>query len=596
MNSFFIEKIVVSGENKTTSIIEFSEGLNIIHGVSNTGKTCVVNCIDYVFGGDALPFPESKGYTKIQMHIITKNGSVMFERTLRKNKIHVISTDPAIASADYPVYNANGGDIGSICLRLIGIPDDPLIIKNKHYERQRLTWRTFLHTFLIKEDDIFTAAQILMPKQNTAKTAALSGLLYLIAKPDFSKFTAKDDKKIREARKKALENYINGELSKLSERKKELTRTLSSADGEAVEKCIQSAIDELSYVEERIAQEVAKSQNALAKIMVERDKIDECNLLLSRYADLRSQFEADIKRLSFIVDGETKLENVPSVTVCPLCSGTMPECDHSSYIEASNAELARIVNQLSDLVNAERTVLADRSEYEAVLVMLDTKRIDVEMLIKNELQPKAHQLKKTLNEFRAFVRLQNELEVIDIIAKRHSDELSAILLQPEEAVVEYKPRECYPVGFESAISNAMFELLEICKYEGLVSACFTMSDFDVVVNGDKKANYGKGHKAFLNTTLALVIRKYLCEKGAFAPRLFIADSPLLTLKQGVDDLAPESMKAALFQYFIENQKMGQTIIIENEIPDLDYAAKGVKIHYFTKGKQPGRYGFLADVT
>jgi len=428
------------------------------------------------------------------------------------------------------------------------------------------------------------------------KTAALSGLLYLIAAPDFSKITSKDDIKIREARKKALENYINGELSKLSERKAELSKTLSCVDADAVEKSVQSVVDELSFIEKRIAQEVAKSQNTLAKILAERDKIAECNLLLSRYAALRGQYESDIKRLSFIVDGETKLDKIPRIEKCPFCSGDMPKCNHVSYIEASNAELSRIINQLNDLADAEKTVFADRNEIEAALASLDTECADVEALIKNELQPKAQSLKKTLNEFRIFIRWQNELEIIDVSAKRHSDALSAILHKTEDNIVDYKPREHYPAGFESDISAAMLELLNTCKYEALVSVLFAIDDFDVIVNGDKKANYGKGHKAFLNTVLAIVIREYLLEHGKFVPRLLIVDSPLLTLKQGVDDFAPNSMKAALFQYFIKTQNVGQTIIIENEIPPLDYAANGVVLHQFTKGKDDGRYGFLADVT
>jgi len=55
------------------------------------------------------------------------------------------------------------------------------------------------------------------------------------------------------------------------------------------------------------------------------------------------------------------------------------------------------------------------------------------------------------------------------------------------------------------------------------------------------------------------------------------------------------MRTALFQYLLDNQKNGQIIIIENEIPDLDYERGGATVHYFTQGKSKGRYGFLHDV-
>ena len=39
--SFYIEKIIVTGSGKTDSIIELSNGVNIIYGPSNTGKTYI---------------------------------------------------------------------------------------------------------------------------------------------------------------------------------------------------------------------------------------------------------------------------------------------------------------------------------------------------------------------------------------------------------------------------------------------------------------------------------------------------------------------------------------------------------------------------
>lgn len=74
----------------------------------------------------------------------------------------------------------------------------------------------------------------------------------------------------------------------------------------------------------------------------------------------------------------------------------------------------------------------------------------------------------------------------------------------------------------------------------------------------------------------------------------MVDSPLLGLDQGVDDLAPESMRTALFKYFMDNQSEGQVIVVENKntMPKLDYKSSGTNVIEFTKGKCDGRYGFL----
>ena len=83
------------------------------------------------------------------------------------------------------------------------------------------------------------------------------------------------------------------------------------------------------------------------------------------------------------------------------------------------------------------------------------------------------------------------------------------------------------------------------------------------------------------------------EKAEYSPNFLVLDSPILSLKEKQSKKPSETMKNTLFENIISNQKGIQTIVIENEIPDIDY--KDVKIIHFTKEKDNGRYGFLMDV-
>ena len=94
--AFFIEKIVASGAGKKESTIVFKPGANIIYGPSNTGKTYIVKCIDFLFGSDADPFDSSSGYDSISIYLKTRGGQVVMHRKLGSNKIDVSSTDPSI--------------------------------------------------------------------------------------------------------------------------------------------------------------------------------------------------------------------------------------------------------------------------------------------------------------------------------------------------------------------------------------------------------------------------------------------------------------------------------------------------------------------
>ena len=54
---YYIKKILISSQNedgeKVISTLDLAPGLNIIYGPSNTGKTLVLDCVDFMLGGEA---------------------------------------------------------------------------------------------------------------------------------------------------------------------------------------------------------------------------------------------------------------------------------------------------------------------------------------------------------------------------------------------------------------------------------------------------------------------------------------------------------------------------------------------------------------
>ena len=74
MNRLYIEKLVVSGGGHRTTVINFKPGLNFILGPSNTGKSLVMDCLDYMFGFSPKKNRPSKmvdnshGYERITLY------------------------------------------------------------------------------------------------------------------------------------------------------------------------------------------------------------------------------------------------------------------------------------------------------------------------------------------------------------------------------------------------------------------------------------------------------------------------------------------------------------------------------------------------
>ena len=51
MAGFYIKSIIARSNSKEDAVIDFTSGLNIIQGRSDTGKSCVLKCMEFAFGG-----------------------------------------------------------------------------------------------------------------------------------------------------------------------------------------------------------------------------------------------------------------------------------------------------------------------------------------------------------------------------------------------------------------------------------------------------------------------------------------------------------------------------------------------------------------
>ncbi len=591
MTNFFIEKLIVTGYGKEPSVLEFAKGLNIVCGPSDTGKSYVAECIDYLFGSDKIRFDQNMGYDNVKMIVATGNGRITLDRQLNTKKIRVHSTDHNIESGYYGIGNQKN-NINDLWLRLIGIEGEHHIIKNSRFDKQRLTWRTFLHMFFVKESNVFQEHSVIMPKQNTAITASLSALLFLITGKDFADEDPREEKKVKEARKKAVADYINKRLSIFADRKGELDK-IPITDALNLQAKIESILDEIAETEKQIADSIKRSKGLLNEIYTTNEQLTECNTLYNRYQALKSQYSADIKRLTFIVEGELQKDGLPVNTKCPFCEGDIPPQEEHSFVEASHAEMHRIQLQLGDLVKAERDIIAERSTLEIKISSLNQEKSDVEALLNEELKPRVVNLKQSLEEYRKAIEIQNEATVIHGFETSMKEELYEALTEDDDSEIEFKVKSHFDSAILNVFDKYLNKILKLCKYEGFSSAYLSPNSFDIFINGKSKDSFGKGYRAFLNTVLAIALMEYLADNGSYSPGLLIIDSPILSLKERGDEKASDTMKSALFQYLLDHQNSGQVLIIENSIPGLDYSK--AKINSFTKDATQGRYGFLNGV-
>ena len=102
MENFMIERLRVSGSGKVDGVINFNDGLNIIRGRSNTGKTWILKCIYYLFSSDTRPYSPLTGYTDIEGTFLTKRfGRIILSRKLDEEFVTVNAESDEIDNGDY---------------------------------------------------------------------------------------------------------------------------------------------------------------------------------------------------------------------------------------------------------------------------------------------------------------------------------------------------------------------------------------------------------------------------------------------------------------------------------------------------------------
>jgi hypothetical protein len=439
---------------------------------------------------------------------------------------------------------------------------------------------------------VFQTEPILVSRHDTQKTASLSALLYLMTGFNYEETDPKEEKKIKDAKKKAVIGYINKRLSLMAERVGELGNIIVD-EPQSLQARVETVMDEITAIERQISEAIGRSRSLMKEIYEVNEQLAECNTLYNRYQALRTQYSADIRRLTFIVEGEMHKEVDAANTTCPFCDGEITEQHEHSYAVASKAEAARIHLQLKDLAEAEHDLVLEKDGLTEIIDNLTAERRGVEELVNGELKPKVAALKQTLAEYRRTIEIHNEVAVIHQIEISMQSELFEVANEEDSTQAQFDIKSHFDSNMRATIDEILTRILLVCKYDSLSSAYFSQTAFDVVVNGNPKDTFGKGYRAFLNTVLAIAVMEYLALHGKFAPGLLIIDSPILSLKEKVSDEASDSMKAALFQYLLDHQEFGQVIIIENDIPSLNYDEANVI--RFTKDIHQGRYGFLNGV-
>lgn len=591
---YYIRKIELYTKNYGRSVLDFKSGLNIIYGPSNTGKSLILECIDFMFGGKCEKLTDSPvGFSMINMELDVDGQTLLLSREIGSNDVKV---DSNVIGIDDGIYKTGKTkkNTSQLWLRLMGIDDEVQVIQKLNYSPQTLGVRTFIHSFLIKESRMVADNSILKSGEgynSNIPVPTVSSLIYMATGKNFLENHKAVDKKYVEAKNQAVEMFVDRSLKSLAAQRMEaLDGDVTETDATEIKKRIAELLEEIDVTQDTIQSEVMENQNLTDKIVDIDNQTAECKMLKNRYSSLMTQYESDIRRLTFIAEGDLHKNILPKLDHCPFCNGELPKDKETSCIDAAIAEVDKIEAQINDLRSAFNEIDAEITNLAKEKIAVVDKRKEIQNCIRIELKPKIQQLKDMVASYRVALGRTKVNEMFDKFEYTLNTELLESL--STDAPEKFDVRGALKDYMSKTLDANLLRILRATNYENIDSAFFDIEKCDVKVNGTGKATQGKGFKAFLNTVMAIAVQEYLEEKNLYQTHLLAIDSPVLSLveKRDPDDKeATDVMKKGLFEYFVSHSQDRQMIVVENYIPDIDY--KDANIIQFTKSDED-RYGLI----
>lgn len=605
---FWISSITVAGHpTNPDSSVTFNQGLNVVCGPSNTGKSWVLQCVDYLFGmkADDFAIDDSTGYTEVRMTVHTDRGTLTLTRPIGEgnNSIEVASSDARVPSG---TYKRNGGKnaalMNHVWLILAGFenPEALKVIKNKNYELQSLTWRSMWHTLYADEDRIPIKTPILLNPQKTSETAGKSALAAFITDKDYAAYAQAESVETKKLRNNAIIEYLEPIPAQLQSRIAQLEADLGGSDPAHLERQISALKDEVEKVRSHIRAATQQGQQVVKKLQQTREKLAESTSLASRYEELASSYRAKIARFDFVHEGHVLIDSTLELHECPVCSQQVPESDSGLMPAPDPKERQTLEARLQGLLQTLAQMEVDRRPLLDAEKKLagDAARITAD--IRDQLEPQLQELTSLLAQNNAIVAMRTELEQ----SKVRREDIEAEIRERRTRTFPkgtFTALDEFPDEFWGQMSTGLLDTLGACAFPGLKTAYFSREIFDAIVNGKTKAKEGQGYRSFINTAVMLTLRDFFASKdSAHNPGLLLIDTPLL----GLDDpqLDPELLEVretiplALYEYLTDRQEAGQIIIADNTkfMPDIEQFESAANFIIFTKRADEGRYGFLLD--
>lgn len=602
-----LKKLVLTGNGKRDAVINFHEGLNVIAGASDTGKSFAFECINFILGSSEVPScpPEAKGYQTVYMEIKDSCQQEIFtlKRDFSKddNKSIFIcySEYKDIGQSTFEKLSAIHKAKKSLSKKLLDMCDCPYetVIGNKTKgTSQSFTFRSFIPMIMMGElrvTEKHSAIYRMNPKGSNFATAELTSFQTVISGNDYEKIDKKDNLEIVKAK-------LRGQIEELSHMIDELR--IENANLEAKNEIkdglyLTKKIKEINEFIDCKNEEVKKYEIEFEQLQMESDdikrKIYRLNDNIDKFHLLKKNYLSDLERLEFIFDAHDLTQQLVDVE-CPICHSHMQveEAESSNdYFIALSSEMTKIEIQLSELDDTISDMQSEVEEEEQILKDIEIKSESISQELNTILLPV---ISEKFAEVQALLEIQEQVNLIlrnNEKVKKYNDRISDLTNKMDNTKTD-KGNKIEPVAesYLSGLCNEIYVLLRECNFiEKEAEVKFNNTTHDLEIDNKAKASFGKGARAIINSAFLLGIMNYCLNRDLCHPGVVVLDSPLTTYKEKDkkngenDESVGEGTKEKFYTMLASEETSKQIIIFDNEESNEEVKGKISYLHF--QGRQ-----------
>ncbi|MFV5514770.1 hypothetical protein [Acinetobacter gerneri] len=595
------------GVHKKSVILEFNQGLNIIYGASDTGKTYILQCIDFMLGAKGIrDIPEIKGYTDILLGIeISTDKQFTISRKISGGNfvvfegLHREITEEQVGQKLQSKHKDGREDtLSAFLLDKIKLKDKRLK-KNVRGETNSLSFRNLSHLIIVDEEKIQKQISPIFTGQVISKTSEISLFNLLLTGIDNSYL---------ESRTKQESNSASdiAKVQILDELILELKANFGNDDPD--EKTINlqlvrleetlSSLKESMLIKEGEFNNMAVNLSNLKNINIELHERDsEIKTLINRFSLLESHYLSDLNRLEALKEASNFISSFESVN-CPLCGvSDLKDCEdidtYSKVVEASQAEYQKIEFLKNDLtfsiskLNEEQIDISEMLKKNSEQIQMLEEKINLQ-------SPKKIEMMDQYAEALSIkVSLENSLKILDQIYSYEGKRKLMINKPKEELTVEL---ELQPeIDRTDLFAKKVGKILVNWGVVEDADISFDHIKNDLIIDGKSRTSRGKGMRSITHAAFTVGLQEYCKEHDLPHPGFIILDSPLLAYREPESDdeeLVINGVSEKFYNY-LKSLSDRQIIIIENNDPPQDIIDMPFTL-YFSKSSI-GRYGLFPKI-